>query len=85
MRADAAPFIEHVGCEIGAVRPHDRPGVTVDSDGSEELGIGPDALEHRTAEVRLEVDDAFRAVIEPKANDVILDELDSGDVHDPPS
>ncbi len=59
--------VEHVGIEVGAVRPDDSSQLLVHAHLPEELRIAAERLEHRSPQLSFEIDLPHRAVVEAES------------------
>ena len=61
--------VEHVGIEVGAVRPDDRSQFVIHAYLPEELRIEAERLEDGSPQLSFEIDLAHRAVVEAEPED----------------
>ena len=71
--------MEHVGVQVGAVRPHDRSELFVHAHLSKELRIVAERFEHGSPQLSFEVDLAHGAVVEAEPKDEAFKWLDRAD------
>lgn len=71
--------VEHIGIEIGAVRPHDRAKLLVHANLAEQREILAERGEDRSPQDIREVELALDSVIEPKAHYKAVERFDGTD------
>jgi len=72
--------VQHIGVEVGPIRPPDRPEILIDCDLGEERVLASDLFKYRTPKERREVYNATRPIGEGQLDSTAFDDMDSGDL-----